>query len=367
VRAQAADSNASKETRGVALAVKRRGARRKSRRRKSGPLWRAWVPTGVEIGALLTAALVAVIASLGFFADWFAGLGWSHLLPFAGAVLGLVLACALLLRGWLNVRLWLARRARLFPATLAVIGAGAAVWFATRPTFTHEVTSLRTLVGGAAEAERAAIGHQVYAAYRRADLEQTVRVLERARVFEPTIQEAAAAFAMDPEVLMGIGAAESAFYPRDSADGGRGLFQITAPPRLAVAQARKQLRVSQLDPLNQRHNAFVAAATLRHYLAAMHGDLFLALLAYNIGPRNGGLASIMKQYGARDFVSIQPYLQHLPGDYPIRVLSAALAYRLWRTQGRLPRYQDGDNALRIQAVGIPGLQPAPPRLAAARG
>jgi soluble lytic murein transglycosylase-like protein len=186
-----------------------------------------------------------------------------------------------------------------------------------------------------------------------------VRMLERARVFEPTVHEAAVAFAVDPEVLMGIGAAESAFYPRDSSDGGRGLFQITAPPKVAMSQAKKQLHVEQLDPLNQRHNAFVAAATFRHYLAEMHGDLFLGLLAYNIGPRNGGLRSIMKQYGARDFVTIQPYLQHLPRDYPIRVLSAALAYRLWRTEGKLPRYEDGSNALHVQGVGIPGFQQAP--------
>jgi hypothetical protein len=38
------------------------------------------------------------------------------------------------------------------------------------------------------------------------------------------------------------------------------------------------------------------------------------------------------------------------------VLSAALAYRLWCTEGKLPRYEDGDNALHVQGVGIPGLQ-----------
>ena len=81
----------------------------------------------------------------------------------------------------------------------------------------------------------------------------------------------------------------------------------------------------------------------------------LGLLAYNIGPRNGGLRAIMEQYGARDFVTIQPYLNTLPRDYPIRVLSAALAYRLWRTEGRLLPYEEGGNAVHIQSVGIPGL------------
>ena len=335
-------------------------ARKQGPRRKPAPAWRAWLRTGVEVTALLTAALIVVIALLGYFADWFGGAGlWWHLLPFAGAVLGLIIGTAVLLRGWLAARFWLARRVRVLPAILAIAGAAGAIWYARQPTFTRQVTSLRTLVGGTAEAERLAIAHQVYAAYRRADLDETVRMLERARVFEPTVGEAAAALAVDPEVLMGIGAAESAFYPRDSADGGRGLFQITAPPQIATSEAKKRLHIERLDPLNQRHNAFVAAATFRHYLAEMHVDLFLGLLAYNIGPRNGGLRSIMKQYGARDFVTIQPYLQHLPRDYPIRVLAAALAYRLWRAEGKLPRYEEGNNALHVQSVGIPGFQQAP--------
>src|SRR5262249_1135406 len=174
------------------------------------------------------------------------------------------------------------------------------------------------VIGGSVEAQRRAIAHQVYAAYRRADLNALLRVLERARVYEPTVREAAAAFDVDPEVLMGVGAAESAFYPRDSADGGRGLFQITSPPAAAVAGARRLARVGQLDPLNQGHTAFVAAATLKRYLDEMSGDPFLGLLAYNIGPRNGGLVAIMRQYGAHDFVPIQPYLKDLPRDYPIR-------------------------------------------------
>jgi hypothetical protein len=64
----------------------------------------------------------------------------------------------------------------------------------------------------------------------------------------------------------------------------------------------------------------------------------------------------MRQYGARDFVTIQPYLQNLPRDYPVRVLSAALAYRIWRQEGKLSRYEEGENASRIQQIGIPGLQ-----------
>ena len=170
------------------------------------------------------------------------------------------------------------------------------------------------------------------------------------------MHEAAGAFGVDAELLMGVAATESSFNPRDSVDRGRGLFQITAPAgRRGRRRAAATVGVAQLDPHDARHNAFMGAATLRRYLDEMRGDLFLGLLAYNIGPRNGGLRGIMAQYGARDFVTIQPYLQHLPGNYPIRVLSAALAYRLWRRHGALPHYERGDNARQIQDVGIPGL------------
>ena len=329
------------------------GRRRRRRRRAQ---WRAGGWWALEVAALLTLALTAMIAALGRLADAVAGgTGWPSLLPFAGGVLVLGVVAAGGLRGWLSARSRLGRVHERAPAIVAAAGALAALWFASGPLFHGELASLRLLVGGRTETERMTVAHQVYAAYRRADLAALLRVLERARVYEPTVLEAAAACGIDPEVLMGVGAAESAFYPRDSADGGRGLFQITAPPADAVAEAKRLLRVDQLDALSQRHNAFVAAATLRRYLADMRGDLFLGLLAYNIGPRNGGLRAIMEQYGARDFVTIQPYLNTLPRDYPIRVLSAALAYRLWHTEGRLPRYEDAGNALRIQAVGIPGL------------
>jgi soluble lytic murein transglycosylase-like protein len=293
-------------------------------------------------------AVVAVIGTMGALASWLAGAG---LVVFAGVVLAVGIAAAALLWGWLRVRPRMEPMAAVLAAGLGVVALG----MASRPGFHDGVASLQSWLGGGAAARRTALAHQVYAAYRRADLRELERVLDRARVFEPTVREAADAFSVDPEVLMGVGAAESSFYPRDSGDGGRGLFQITSPPAEAVAAARQRLGVERLDPLNQRHNAFVAAATLRRYLELMRGDPFLGLLAYNIGPRNGGLVSIMAQYGAHDFVTVQPYLQQLPRDYPIRVLSSALAYRLWRADGHLPHYEDGDNARRIQQMGIPGL------------
>jgi hypothetical protein len=318
--------------------------------------WRLWARTTVELLALLVAALVATIFVLGQLASRFSGDSLvSNLLPFAGAILALSIGVGSFLWVWLKARRWLVSRFTILPAITSVSLAVMAVWAATRPVFYEEVSNLQTMIGGAAEAGRVTIAHQVFAAYRRADLADLETILERARVFEPTVHEAAAAFAVDAEVLVGLGATESSFAPRPSKDGGHGLFQITKIPSSVQKEVRDRLGIKKLDPWNQRHNAFLGAATLRRYLDQMGDDLFLGLLAYNIGPQNGGLKAIMTRYGAKDFVTIQPYLKNLPRDYPIRVLSAALAYRVWRTDGKLPRYEEGDNAKRIQLLGVPGL------------
>ena len=337
----------------------RRGRITPAPRRPASPRRRlaAWAWLGVEAGALLVVLLVAVVALLGRAADWVGGPRLlSHLLPFAGVTLALGAAAALGVRVWLRLRPRLHAAGAWLPLAGALALAGGAIAGTQSAEFHADVAALRRLIGGPAEAHRMTLAHQVYASYRRSDLAGLHTILERGRVYEPTVREAAAAFDVDPEILMGIAATESSFHPRRSADGGEGLFQITAIPAGAEAVVQKRLEAPRLDLVNQRHNAYLGAATFRMYLEQMNGDLFLGLLAYNIGPRNGGLRSIMEQYGARDFATIQPYLQHLPRDYPIRVLTAALAYRLWRSGGALPAYQDGGNAARIQRVGIPGLE-----------
>jgi len=319
--------------------------------------WRAGLRIAVEFLGLFCAALVVMIFALGQLASRFSGDSLvSNLLPFAGAMLALSVFIGVLLWLWVRARSWLRTKLSLLPAATAIGLAAAAVWAATRPGFYEEVSNLQTMIGGTVEAERQAIAHQVFAAYRRANLGDVEKILERARVYEPTVHEAAAAFRVDPEVLIGVGATESSFAPRSSKDGGQGLFQITNIPASAEKTVIRQLGIKQLDPWNQRHNAYLGAATLRLYLDQMGDDLFLGLLAYNIGPQNGGLKAVMTQYGAKDFVTIQPYLKNLPRDYPIRVLSAALAYRVWRTEGKLPRYEEGSNAKRIQLLGVPGLE-----------
>lgn len=306
---------------------------------------------GLAISALLGTMLI-----LGSSASTFSGSGFfGSLLPFAAGVAVWVLTCAVSLLLWLKWRGWLKVKLALLPACLAFCLAIGMLWFVFHDGYIPVFTHFRGLVGGKQQAAQTTLAHQVYAAYRRHNQTQLLKLIQRAQPFAADIRQAAKALAVDEHLLLGIAAAESSFQPRTSRDGGQGLFQITAVPKFIVRQAGEKLAVAQPDLTNPRHNAFIAAATLKHYLAEMKDDLFLGLLAYNIGPRNGGLRFIMQKYGADDFVTMQPYIQQLPRDYPIRVLAYALAFKLWQQEGKLLAYEAADNAIRIQQLGIPGL------------
>ncbi len=310
----------------------------------------------IEILSLSITAVCAIIILLGYSADRFSGTSFFRsLLPFAGGILLFILIASIFLISWWKLRKWLQLYSEFFTPILSLMLALLTAWFVTHDQFTLTYGHFRTLVGGKEEVGRVSIAHQVYAAYRRHDSIQLQKMINRSLEYRQAIGDAAQAFSVDVHLLQGIAATESSFLPRDSNDGGRGLFQITRVPEVIIAQARKQVGAEKILLENPRHNAFVAAAIFKHYLAEMKGDLFLGLLAYNIGPANGGLRFIMQQYGATDFTTIQPYLQTLPRDYPIRVLSYSLAFRLWHKEGKLLAYEEGNNAARIQRIGIPGL------------
>ena len=312
--------------------------------------------TTLEIVGLTCTALIVIMVLLGYWADRFSGTRFlTSQLPFALGILGLTVAAILFSGLWQRLRRWLHSRSLMLPAVLALGIALVAGTIVIQGHFFHAFGHFRTLVGGKEEASRRTLAHQVFAAYRRHDSTQLQVLIDRARPYSQDIDQAAQAFGLDADLLHGIAAAESSFLPRESSDGGQGLFQITRVPEVVMIQAGRHLGVASPSVMDHRHNGFIAAATLNYYLGQMKNDLFLGLLAYNIGPANGGLRFIMQQYGATDFVTIQPYLQTLPRDYPIRVLSYALAFRLYRQEGTLPAYEEGLNAIRIQHIGIPGL------------
>lgn len=336
-------------------APKARG-KRKKKKTPPGYLRRKLAMWAVELLSLGGIALSAIIVLLGYSAEHFSGTGFfSHLLPFAFGVL-LLIVCALgFLLGWWRIRQWLHGKAEYWTPLLAACLAVGIGLLSLQDNFALAYARFRTLVGGKAEAGRITLSHQIYAAYRRYGYKDLQKIMVRAETYKAAITAAAAAFDVDADILHGIAAAESSFLPRKSADGGQGLFQITHVPKAILEDAADALDVDKPDLQNPKHNAYVAAATFKHYLAEMDGDLFLGLLAYNIGPANGGLRFIMDQYHAATFTAIQPYLQEKPRGYPVRVLTYALAFKIWHTEGKLPAYEEGRNALRIQHIGIPGL------------
>src|SRR5438477_579357 len=137
----------------------RGGAGRRRRRGGSRRLVRApWRRATLEAVALVAAALIAAIALLGELARAVAGRGiWLHVVPFTGAVLGLGIAAALLLRAWLIARARLAGYASRAPVILALVVAALALLVSRRPAFRREMYELQALVGGSAEAERTSV------------------------------------------------------------------------------------------------------------------------------------------------------------------------------------------------------------------
>jgi hypothetical protein len=336
--------------------AKKRAPRKRRSKKPQISTRRMLALTGLEIFSLAFSAMVCVVVLLGHAAGRFSGTRFfSHLMPFTLGVIGLIIAAALLLIGWLRLRRRLSQKFLFLPAALAMTIALTIGGFALKGDFFYAFGQFRIMLGGKEEAGRITLAHQIYAAYRRQGPAQMQQMIDRARPYTKDIVAAAEAFNLDPDLLHGLAATESSFLPRESADGGQGLFQITLVPDAVMRTAALRLGVDKPLVEDHRHNGFIAAATLQHYLNQMNNDLFLGLLAYNIGPKNGGLRFIMQQYGATDFVTIQPYLQQLPRDYPTRVLSHALAFRLFRKEGKLLAYEEGLNAVRIQHIGIPGL------------
>jgi Transglycosylase SLT domain len=310
----------------------------------------------IEVLALVTIAIYGIVVALGNAASWFSGTSFlGSLLPFAAGVMALILASTIFLLAWWKLRTFLKNHSAIL-IPIAAIGVILVLTLTSgQDRLSLSIDQFRALVGGKEEASRATLNHQVFAAYRRNNSTNLNKMMQRAEPYNAAIMEAATEFELDQNLLQGIAATESSFIPRDSHDGGHGLFQITAVPKSVLEEAKEHLKTDQLSLSDHRHNAFIAAATFKHYLAEMKNDVFLGLLAYNIGPANGGLRFIMKKYSVTDFITIQPYLQLLPRDYPIRVLSYALAFRLWQKQGKLLPYQEGSNAMQIQRLGVPGL------------
>ena len=331
--------------------------RRKKKDKNSAPLALRILCLGIEITSLFFVAITSLVILIGYGAYFFSGTSLLYnLLPFAmGTLLVVSLAIGLFLGGR-RMRPFLLNLHPYVPSCCAVALALGAILLLSQRDFSIPFDNFRLLVGGKEEARMATLKHQVFAAYRRLDKNTMLHLISRAQIYDHDIEDAALAYNLDPDLLNGLAATESSFLPRESDDGGQGLFQITKIPASVQQEVQETLKTDALATSTHRQNAFLAAATLRYYLKRMSNSLDLGLLAYNIGPANGGLQFIMQQYGATDFITLQPYLQEAPRAYPIRVLANALAFRLYRRDKQLLPYQEGLNAIHIQHIGIPGLE-----------
>ena len=313
----------------------------------------------LELSCLTVSGLATIIVLLGYEANRFSGTNlFTSLLPFAGGILLYIMITATFILLWRKVREKLAAKSRLLPAFTALLLAILTSCLLSQEHFSRAYGYYRTMMGGKKEAARVTLTHQVFAAYRRLDGKELQRLIDRAEPYRPAIVEAANRFNVDPNLLFGLASTESSFVSRQSKDGGHGLLQITAIPAGVTANLDDFFNKDSQKLTNPRYNIFAGAATLQYYLKQMNRDLFLGILAYNIGPANGGLRFIMQQYGVTDFITIQPYLQRLPRDDPIRVLAYALAFRINEKEGKLLAYEEKGNAQRIQDIGIPGLDTA---------
>ncbi|MBA3007439.1 MAG: lytic transglycosylase domain-containing protein [Desulfocapsa sp.] len=334
--------------------------RKKSSPKKSKPqisMLHSYLLIGLEYLGLMSIGVATVIVVLGYSANRFSGTRFfNSYLPFAAVIIGVIILGVTLLGLWQRLRRWLREYSSLLPPAVVLGLALVISGLAPPELFNRAFLYYRVLVGGKEEASRVALSHQVYAAYRRLNTAQMTKMIRLSGPYTAAIEEAGAVYGIDGDLLKGLAATESSFLPRTSIDGGQGLFQITKVPATVTMAVNRLFPTEHRVVTDARYNAYLGAATLSYYLTEMKDDLFLGLLAYNIGPANGGLRFIMDQYGATDFITIQPYLMQLPRDYPIRVLSNSLAFRIGRQEGQLLAYEEGKNALRIQSIGIPGLR-----------
>jgi soluble lytic murein transglycosylase-like protein len=104
-----------------------------------------------------------------------------------------------------------------------------------------------------------------------------------ATVYDPFIEAVAAELGLDPSLIKAVALVESGFDPSAvSPRGAQGLMQ------LMPSTARHYGVTDPFDPLQ---NLRAGATHLRELLDRYHGDLELALAAYNAGP------SAVRRYG----------------------------------------------------------------------
>ncbi len=107
---------------------------------------------------------------------------------------------------------------------------------------------------------------------------------ERIHQVDPWVARAAQAWHVDPDLIRAVIWVESRFAPRaKSPAGARGLMQLMPQTAAALAQ---RLGRGHPNPYDPEFNIDAGTFYLRELIARYHGEVELALAAYNAGPAN---------------------------------------------------------------------------------
>jgi soluble lytic murein transglycosylase-like protein len=116
--------------------------------------------------------------------------------------------------------------------------------------------------------------------------------------YDEMIEDAAARFGIDSDLVHAVIQAESSFNPlAESAAGAQGLMQLTP-------DVQEDFGVT--DPFDPRQSIMAGTEYLKRLLDRHHGDVALALASYNAGPSN-----VTKYRGVPPFKETRNYVKKI--------------------------------------------------------
>lgn len=170
-------------------------------------------------------------------------------------------------------------------------------------------------------------------------------VYSRIKAYNETIQLAAQTHQVDPDLLKGLIAVESAGLPNArSRANAKGLTQILSIPKSCSIWVKEHLKIKTLDLYDPQHSIWLGTKTLHSYTREKNDDLLLGLVSYNFGPYHRGVLR------AKTFKNLGPRYK----SYPSKVLGYALFIKVFETYGEALPYNQ-DNKKKIEAIPLPGL------------
>jgi soluble lytic murein transglycosylase len=144
--------------------------------------------------------------------------------------------------------------------------------------------------------------------------------------YTSVIREQAAAKHLDPALIAGVIYAETKFDPRNSAAGAVGLMQVMPQTALFLARRSGATSFSTADLNTPAVNIAYGSYYLRYLLTEYHGNVSVALAAYNGGESNVDRWLAEARADGHTFaVSDIPFPE--TRAYVTRVLSAEQDYR----------------------------------------